>query len=312
MPVILITGGTGLIGKNLTRHLTSKGYEVIILSRTTRLESQKPLVSYANWDVEEGKIDSNAMVKADCIIHLAGANVMAKRWTKNYKQKIVESRTKSSELIIKALQEIPNKVQTVISASAIGWYGRDAKPLLHKYGFVESDPAATGFLGETCRMWEESIKPVTQLHKRLVILRTGIVLSNDGGALSEFKKPLRFGIAPILGKGKQIISWIHIEDLCRMYTYAIENAAMHGTYNAVAPHPVTNKNFISRLAQLLRKQFYIPVYVPQFLLKLILGEKSIEVLKSTTVSPEKIKESGFTFLYPGIDAGLKELAGKKL
>jgi uncharacterized protein len=310
MPVVLIPGGTGLIGKNLTRHLTSKGYGVIIMSRRTMQASQKPLVSYETWDVNEGKIDSNAIAKADFIIHLAGANIVAKRWTKNYKQEIVESRTKSSELIIKALQGIPNNVEAVIAASALGWYGRDAKPLVHKYGFRESDPAAEDFLGETCRRWEESVRPVISLNKRLVILRTGIVLSNDGGALAEFKKPLRFGVAPILGNGKQIISWIHIDDLCRLYIYAIENAAIQGTYNAVAPQPVTNKNFISRLAQLLRKQFYIPVYVPQFILKLILGEKSIEVLKSTTVSSENIKEAGFTFLHPTINAALKQLTNK--
>ncbi|HUS02267.1 MAG TPA: TIGR01777 family oxidoreductase [Chitinophagaceae bacterium] len=310
MPVILITGGTGLIGKNLTRHLTNKGYEVIIMSRGTRHTSQKPMVSFANWDVDEGKFDSSAIAKADFIIHLAGANVMAKRWTKNYKQEIVESRTRSSELIIKALEEIPNNVKAVISASAVGWYGTDAKPLLHKYGFIETDPAAEDFLGETCRLWEQSVKPVTRLNKRLVILRTGIVLSNDGGALAEFKKPLRFGIAPIIGSGKQIISWIHIDDLCRMYSYAIENTATLGTYNAAAPQPVTNKNFISRLAQLVRNKFYIPVYAPAFILKLFLGEKSIEILKSTTVSSAKIKETGFTFMYPTINAALKELTGK--
>ena len=310
MPVILITGGTGLIGKNLTRHLTSKGYEVIILSRSTARASKNPLVSYVNWDVEEGKIDSNAVAKADFIIHLAGANIVAKRWTKKYKQEIVESRTKSSELLIKTLQEISNNVKAVISASAVGWYGKDANPLIHKYGFIESDPPAKDFLGETCRLWEQSISPVTKLNKRLVIFRTAIVLSNDGGALAEFKKPLRFGIAPIFGNGKQTTSWIHIDDLCRLYNYAIENVAIHGKYNAVAPQPVTNKNFISRLAQLLRNHFYIPVYVPQVILKLFLGEKGTEVLKSTTVSHEKIKAAGFTFWYPTFNAALKELTNK--
>lgn len=312
MPVILITGGTGLIGKNLTSHLTSKGYEVIIMSRSTTRVSQNPLISYANWVIEEGKIDGNAIAKADFIIHLAGANIVAKRWTKKYKQEIIESRTKSSELLIKALRETSNNVKAVISASAVGWYGEDAKPLLHKYGFIESDPPARDFLGETCRLWEQSITPVTQLNKRLVIFRTGIVLSNDGGALVEFKKPLRFGIAPIFGNGKQITSWIHVDDLCRLYNYAIENIAIRGTYNAVAPQPVTNKNFISRLAQLLRNQFYIPVYTPEFILKLFLGEKGTEVLKSTTVSTEKVKEAGFTFLYPTINAALTELTNKKL
>jgi hypothetical protein len=310
MPVILITGGTGVIGKNLTRHLISKGYEVIIMSRGTTRVSQSPGISYAKWNVEEGKIDSNAIAKADYIIHLAGANVMAKRWTKKYKQVIVESRTNSSELLVKALQEIPNNVKVVISASAVGWYGGDAKPFIYTHGFTEPDAAAKDFLGETCRLWEQSITPVSQLNKRLVIFRTGIVLSNDGGALVEFKKPLRFGIAPIFGNGKQAISWIHMDDLCRMYSYAIENSSLQGIYNAVSPQPVTNKNFMVRLGQLERKQFYIPVYIPELILKLLLGEKSTEILKGKTVSCEKIKEAGFTFLYPTINAALKQLTNK--
>jgi uncharacterized protein (TIGR01777 family) len=156
-------------------------------------------------------------------------------------------------------------------------------------------------------LWEQSIEPITQLDKRLVKLRTGIALSNEGGAYAEFKKPLRFGIAGILGSGKQVISWIHMDDLCRMYIYAIENEKLSGSYNAVAPFPVDNKNLILKMANLVRGQFYIPAYLPKFLLKIILGEKSIEILKSTTVSCEKIKAAGFTFLYPSIDAALKEL-----
>jgi uncharacterized protein (TIGR01777 family) len=142
---------------------------------------------------------------------------------------------------------------------------------------------------------------------RLVKLRTGIVLSNEGGALAEFKKPLRFGIAGILGSGKQVISWIHFDDLCRMYIYAIGNEKLSGSYNAVAPLPVNNKTLILKLAKIIRGEFYIPVYVPKFLLKIFLGERSIEILKSTTVSSEKIKNAGFIFLYPTIDAALKEL-----
>ncbi|MEJ7672257.1 MAG: DUF1731 domain-containing protein [Chitinophagaceae bacterium] len=156
-------------------------------------------------------------------------------------------------------------------------------------------------------MWEQSIEPITQLDKRLVKLRTGIALSNDGGAYAEFKKPLRFGIAGILGSGKQVVSWIHMDDLCRMYIYAIENEKLSGSYNAAAPFPVDNKNLILKMANLVRGQFYIPAHLPKFLLKIILGEKSIEILKSTTVSCEKIKAAGFTFLYPSIDAALKEL-----
>lgn len=312
MPAVLIMGGTGLIGKNLTRHLIAKGYEVIIVSRKPSKTSDNPMITFSNWNIDEQKIDIDAIAKVDYIINLAGAGVMEKKWTTKYKKEIVESRTKSSELLISTLQQNTNHIKAIISASAIGWYGRDFTPPLSKGEgaknlFVETDPADENFLGETCRLWEESIEPVTKLNKRLVKLRIGIVLSNDGGALAEFKKPLRFGIAAILGGGKQVLSWIHIDDLCRMFIYAIENEQLSGSYNAVAPLPVNNKKLILKLAKIMREQFYIPVHVPQFVLKLILGKRSTEILKSATVSCEKIKVAGFTFLYPSIDASLKEL-----
>lgn len=310
MPVVLITGGTGLIGKNLTRHLTGKGYEVIIVSRNPPRSSDNPMIRYAAWNLDEQRIDPAAIATADHIINLAGAGVMEKKWTHTYRKTIVESRVKSNELIIKALQENSNKVKTVISSSAIGWYGEDAATLPHAHGFIETDPAAQGFLGDTCRLWEESVDAAGALHKRVLKLRTGIVLSNDGGAFDEFKKPLRFGIAAILGSGKQVISWIHMDDLCRMYLYVIEHEQLVGIYNANAPLPVSNKKLILQTAQRTRGQFYVPVHVPKFLLKWVLGQRSIEILKSTTVSCEKIKQAGFTFLYPSIDAALKDLIKK--
>jgi uncharacterized protein len=164
-----------------------------------------------------------------------------------------------------------------------------------------------GFLGETCKSWEESIDPVKKLGKRLVRLRTGIVLSNRGGALPEFKKPLNFGVATILGNGKQVMSWIHIEDLCRMYCFAIENTELSGAVNAVSPHPIQSKALVIELAKKLRGKFYIPVYVPAFVLKLVLGELSIEVLKSTTVSNQKIRQAGFNYIFPTIESSLSHL-----
>lgn len=308
MPVVLITGGTGLIGKNLTTSLVAKGYEVIIISRNPPHTTGNSMIRYAQWNVEEQKIDSNAIVKADYIINLAGAGVMDKRWSKEYKKEIVESRTKSSELIIKGLKENANNVKAIISSSAVGWYG--SLQNINDKSLKETEPAANDFLGDTCRRWEDSWKPLVELNKRSVILRTGIVLSNDGGALPEFKKPLHFGIASIFGGGKQIISWIHIDDLCRMFIYAIENERLSGSYNAVAPLPVSNKKLMLKLGKTMRGIFFIPVHVPKFILKIILGERSIELLKSTNVSCEKIKSTGFTFLYPTIDAALKELSKK--
>lgn len=309
MSVVLISGGTGLIGKKLTRHLTDSNYEVIILSRNKNKSSGNPKITYSFWDIKKQFIDANAVKKADHIIHLAGAGVMDKKWTEEYKKEIIESRTKSSALLIKALKENTHHVQSFVSASAIGWYGADSYPLLHKDGFIETDPADKNFLGETCVLWESSAEPVTELGIRLVKLRTGIVLSKDGGAFKEFKMPLRFGVAGILGSGKQMISWIHIDDICRMYIEAIENKEVNGIYNAVAPSPVSNKKLILETAEKLRNKFFIPIHIPTFFLKFFMGKRSVEILKSATVNNKKIKSTGFTFLYPTLEAALDELTG---
>lgn len=312
MVTILITGGTGMIGKALTALLLQKGYKIIILTRV--MPVQKPVesigLSYALWNVSKQTIDVKAIQKADYIIHLAGANVAEKRWTDKRKKEIIASRTQSSALLVKALNENSNQVKAVISASAVGWYGADPTiPNLHP--FTEVNAAAQDFLGETCRLWEESIAPVMYLGKRLVILRTGIVLSKDGGALNEFIKPLRAGIAAILSDGKQVVSWIHTDDICRMYIQAIEDHNMNGVYNAVAPKPVSNKQLTLQLAKTMRGKFFIPVHVPAFALKIGLGELSVEVLKSATISADKIRKAGFNFIYPSIEATINELIGKK-
>ncbi|HEY4148435.1 MAG TPA: TIGR01777 family oxidoreductase [Chitinophagaceae bacterium] len=308
MATVLITGGTGLIGRALSAMLIEKGYSVIVLTRKLQDERRAAVagVLYAEWNVRKGTIDADAVQKADYIVHLAGAGVADKRWSERRQQEIVESRTKSSALIVKALKENVNKVQAVISSSATGWYGAD--PVIpNPAPFTESQPAATDFLGDTCRQWEESIDPVTQSGKRLVKLRTGIVLSNEGGALREFRKPLLFGIAAILGSGRQVLSWVHIDDLCRMYLKAVEDKQMKGVYNAVGPRPVDNKTLTLELAKTVRKRFFIPLHVPSFVLKIMLGEMSIEVLKSTTVSADKIRMAGFDYIYPTIEAAMNAL-----
>ena len=307
MTTILITGGTGMIGKALTHALLEKNYKVIVLSRQfNQQQTETTNLSYAAWNVDGQTIDKEAISKADYIIHLAGAGVADKRWTKKRKQEIINSRVRSGELLVKALQDIPNKIKAVICASAIGWYGAD--PVIpNPKPFREDDPHDISFLGETCKQWEESVDPVKKSGKRLVKLRTGIVLSNEGGALKEFKRPLLFGVAAILGDGKQMISWIHIDDLVRLYITAIQDETLNGVYNAVAPKPVSNKELTLQLARIQKGNFFIPVYIPSFVLKLVIGEMSIEVLKSATVSCDKIHYTGFTFLYPSLDAALKNL-----
>lgn len=307
MTTILVTGGTGLIGRALTEALLERNYKIIILTRNSEVKQPgNSNLSYAVWNPQQQTIDEAAVRKADYIINLAGAGVADKRWTNKRKQEIINSRVKSGELIVKALRELPNNVKAVINASAIGWYGAD--PVIpNPDPFKEEYPADNKFLGITCKQWEESIEPVTSMGKRLVKLRTGIVLSNDGGALKEFKSPLRFGIATILGNGKQVISWIHIDDLVRIYIGAVEDDKMNGVYNAVAPAPASNKTLIISLAKIIKGQFFIPVYIPSFALKLVLGEMSIEVLKSATVSCDKIHQAGFVFQYPTLEAALQHL-----
>lgn len=308
MRTILITGGTGLVGKALTEQLIKKNYQVIILTRTIKDVATQKNVSYAMWNVKEQTIDAAALKKADAIIHLAGAGVMDKKWTPAYKQEIRDSRVKSSQLILNNLKTIEHNVQVIVSASAIGWYGKDKKP---DYYFTEKDPADKAFLGEVCKEWEDSIEPATAMGIRVVKLRTGIVFSNNGGAYPEFKSSLKFGVASILGSGKQMISWIHIDDLCRQYIFALENETLVGIYNAVAPKPIDNKTMTLAIAKKIKGTFFIPVHVPQFVLTIMLGDRSVEILKSATVSTEKIKNAGFTFLYPSVEAAIDELTTQK-
>jgi len=307
MPVVLISGGTGLIGSRLTHHLIERGYDIIILTQQKNRLAENSKITYSYWNVEKEIIDKKAVLSADHIVHLAGAGVMDHKWTTDYKKKILESRTKSAELIVNCLKENEHHVKTFVSASAIGYYGADEKILERKDGFIESDLPSQDFLGETCLLWEASVEPVTALGTRLVKLRTGIVLSKKGGALKEFKKPLRFGIATVFGNGKQVVSWVHIDDLCRMYCEAMENKYLHGSYNAVAPEPVSQKELMLLLANKMRNKFFTAVHVPVFILKLFLGKRSIEILKSATVSDRKIKATGFTFLYPSIESALNEV-----
>lgn len=298
-----------MIGKSLTTNLINKGYHVIILTRhATANKNFSSNVEYAGWNVKEQTIDIAAIQKADHIIHLAGAGVVDKKWTDAYKKEIQESRTESSRLLINTLKNNPNKVKSIISASAIGWYGADGIDV--DTGFVETDAAANDFLGNTCKLWEQSIEPVEALNIRLVKLRTGIVLSKKGGALAEFKKPLQLGVAAILGSGKQVVSWIHIDDICGAYIYAIENENLSGSYNAVAPAPVTNKKLTVELAKNMNGKLFVPVNVPAIALKIMMGDRSIEVLKSATVNCEKIQKTGFTFLYPTMEVALHQLCNK--
>jgi uncharacterized protein (TIGR01777 family) len=308
METILITGGTGLIGRHLSVMLANMGYRVIILSRNHQVQPIHPQISFGYWNPNLHEIDAVAVRKADHIIHLAGAGVMDKRWNDSYKKQILQSRVNSGKLLIEVLSSDKGNVKTIVSSSAIGWYGRDEKTA---YGFTETDAVTADFLGQTCQSWENSISTAKDLGIRLCIVRTGIVLSNKGGALKEFIKPLQFGIAGILGSGRQIISWIHIDDLCGMFIHLIQNKELSGIYNGVAPLPVSNQEMVKTVARIRNGKLFLPLHIPAFMLKLLIGEGSVEILKSTRVSADKILSTGFRFLYPEIGIAIENLIQRK-
>ena len=308
MSTILITGGTGLVGTALTDLFISSGNNVIILTRNKK-QSTHPSIRFAQWDIDRKFIEDGIIETVDFIVHLAGENVAAKRWTSERKKAILNSRVQPGIFLSDILHKTPNKVKAIIAASAIGWYGPDNNE--NNTGFTEDNPSYSDFLGNVCKEWENAISPITEPGIRLVTLRLGIVLSSKGGALKELMKPFDFGFAVSMGNGKQIVSWIHIDDLCRMILYSIENQKIQGIYNAVSPHPVSNHTLMETLKKVLKHSICFSISMPSFLLKLILGEMSIEVLKSTTVSAEKIINSGFIYHYPTIEMALKQVVDKK-
>ncbi|OKS87951.1 TIGR01777 family oxidoreductase [Mucilaginibacter polytrichastri] len=297
---ILITGGSGLIGKGLTELLLTKGYTVSHLSRGKGHDSR---IKTYQWNVDRGQIDENCLTGVDTIIHLAGAGIADKRWTKKRKRELIDSRTKSIGLIYDLMRRKPNLVKHIISASATGYYSNRGDELLTE----ESQPAKD-FLGYCCVVWEQAVDQGKDLNLRIVKLRTGVVLSKKGGALPQLALPIKLGMGTALGTGKQWIPWIHIEDAVDMYLHAIENTTIQSVYNMVAPYPVTNKQLTKAVAKQLRRPYWLP-NVPSFLLRVMLGKLSLVVLGSTKVSAEKIESTNFTFKYPKLADALKNIYG---
>jgi uncharacterized protein len=302
MKTIAITGGTGLVGKAASKALVTKGYEVILFTRSTTGKVPPAGCSYAQWDPELQICDVEALRTADAIVHLAGEPVAAKRWTTEQKGKITSSRVNGTRFLVSKIREHAVNCKTFIASSAIGFYGADTVPPLP---FTENAPAATDFLGTTSRNWEEESQKANDF-LRTVILRTGIVLANESGAFPEFVKPTRFGVLPIPGNGMQVVSWIHITDLAQLIVYALENRRINGIYNAVAPAPVSNNTLMNDIKNAINKGVFA-FHVPSFLLQLVLGEMSTEVLKSCTVSAAKTLDTGFKFRFADSSNAVKDL-----
>ena len=297
-----ITGGTGFVGQHLIPLLSSRGHSVTVFSRSRNSKNVNG-ARLAHWDPEAGVYDTEAFTPLDAVVHLAGAGVADKRWTEARKAEIVNSRVQGTRLLVDALRKHASGCKTFVSASATGWYGADEAG---KIPFSEDAPPAPDFLGETCRQWEAEAFCARDF-LRTVALRIGIVLGHEGGAYPEFTKGLRFGVLPILGSGTQVVSWVHVDDVAAMFARALEDETMHGVYNCVAPHPVPHRSLMQALAKS-KGGLAIPVPVPAFALKIGLGEMSIEVLKSCTVSADKVKAAGFRFRFERIEEAAKDLA----
>jgi uncharacterized protein (TIGR01777 family) len=295
---VLITGGTGLIGEILTDTLLAEGYQVSHLSRKT---GNNPKVKTYLWNIAKNEIDEHCIDGVDIVLHLAGAGIADKRWTDKRKKEIVESRTKSIALIYRAIKSKPNKVNTVISASATGYYSNRGDELL-----TEESPPNTDFMAECCIEWEKAVDEGEALSLRVLKFRTGVVLQKKGGALPQMALPVKLGVGTPFGTGKQWIPWIHWQDVMNMYLFGIENTNLKGAYNMVAPLPVTNKQFTRALATQLHRPLW-PINVPSFIFKLLLGEMSIVILGSTKVSAAKIENTGFIFKYPDLAGALQEI-----
>ncbi len=299
MAIILITGGTGLTGRFLCKKLIDKGYVVAILGRASQKNLAIPTYS---WDIDKKTIEKGALEKADYIIHLAGANISEGRWTAKRKKQIIDSRVASAQLIFEKIKENKNQLKAFISASAIGYYGTITTDKI----FSETDPPSDDFLGDTCRQWEQSADSFKKLGIRTVKIRTGIVLTKQGGALAKMITPIKLGIGSAIGSGKQYLPWIHIDDLCDIYIKAIEDIHMNGAYNAVAPEHITNRDFTETLARILKKPFWLP-NIPAIVMKIIFGKMSAMLLKGSRVSSEKTINAGYRFSFPKLEGALVDL-----
>lgn len=296
---VLITGGSGLIGKHLTSSLLAEGYRVSHLSRKTIKGGR---VRSFVWDPEKRSADPEAFNGIDYIVHLAGANIGEKRWTIRRKREILESRVNSARFLFETVQSHGINLKGFISASASGIYGSETSEKI----FDETDPPAGDFLGSICEAWEESADVFENAGIRTVKIRTGVVLDKKDSALSRLMMPAKFGFLVQTGSGDQYMPWIHFHDLCNIYKKAIADPLMNGAYNAVSPQQVTHYGFIRILANTMHKWVF-PVPVPGFLLRGVLGEMSVVILKGNRISSGKLQAAGYSFIFGDLKNALENI-----
>ena len=295
---VLISGGSGFIGRHLIALLIAKGYSVSILSRSEK--QNKENVFYYKWDVVNQTIDEKAVLNADYIIHLAGENIAEQRWTAKRKAAIIDSREQSTLLLYSVLKKNNKKLDAFISASAVGIYGAvNGEEIC-----TEDMPPANDFLGYTCQKWEDSLDFIENLNSRTVMIRTGLVLGKNEGFLKKLTPLFKYRLGSALGSGKQYMPWIHVDDLCAIYYQAIVDPAMSGPYNAAINDNTTNSVFSKTLACVFGYSIWLP-NVPAFVLKLFMGQMAIIVLTGRRVSSDKIEQTGFKFQFKNLEGALR-------
>lgn len=297
---VLVTGATGLVGQELVRQLHQN--EIAVNYLTTSKDKMEGSPNYRGfyWCPQANEIDGDCFEGVSAIINLAGASV-GDSWTDAHKQMLIDSRIDTIDLLKTALKDINHNIDHFISASAIGVYESDH----HKLHTEESTDLADDFLGELVMRWEAKAEEMSELGMEVSLVRTGLVLSEKGGALEKISKPIQNYAGAVLGNGKQWQSWIHLEDVAGIYVHLLKTK-LEGVFNAVSPNPSTNKEMTIEISKLIEKPILLPP-VPEFALKLLLGERSTLVLASHMVSAKKIQTSGYIFKYVQIKAALEDV-----
>ncbi|WP_346883589.1 TIGR01777 family oxidoreductase [uncultured Algibacter sp.] len=297
---VLITGATGLIGQEIVKVCHENNIDVNFLTTSKSKITEKENYKGFYWNPRKNEIDTRCFKDVDTIIHLVGASI-SKRWTASYKNDIISSRTDTTALLVNTLKNETHTVQHVISASAIGFYPDS----LTNYYDQNFDEVSASFLGQVVKLWEQAVDEFSALNISVSKIRIGLVLSNNGGALPEIVRPVKFGVGAAFGHGRQWQSWIHINDLANMFYYVLK-FKLNGIYNGVAPNPVSNKEMTKTIADVINKPMFLP-NIPKFMMKLILGEMHILLFESQRVSSKKIGDKGFNFKYNYVKPALEEL-----